>query len=96
MLTEDGLIKLGEVFMHTRPISGFSQLLNQQIDEYYISPQQFFRLRSFKDSSDVNFDKNKSEVYSVGMTVLEAATLNDISNLCYDKTNHVIHIDILN
>lgn len=96
MLTEEGIIKLGEVFQHNKPISGFSQLLNQQIDEHYISPQQFHRLRNFKDASDTNFDKNKSEIYSVGMTVLEAATLNDTSNLCYDKETHTIRTDTLN
>lgn len=39
MLNKDGQIKLGEVFMHSRAISGFSQILNHSLDEYYLSPQ---------------------------------------------------------
>lgn len=63
--------------MHSRPLSSFSQLLNHSLEEYYISPQLFYALHDFKEAPV--YDLTKSEIYSIGMTVLQAATLANVS-----------------
>lgn len=41
-------------------------------------------------------DRFKAEVYSVGMTALEAATLENVSEICYDTESYSIRADQLN
>jgi serine/threonine protein kinase len=38
LLTFDGVVKIGEVYMHSKSLSGYSQLLNHSLEELYISP----------------------------------------------------------
>ncbi|KAL4485452.1 hypothetical protein ABPG72_008320 [Tetrahymena utriculariae] len=94
IITPEGQVKLGEIFIHVQPLSSYSQLLNNSLEEYYISPQLFRCLKEF-NASPV-FDANKSDIYSIGMTVLEAATLENVSRLCYDQQNYVIKTDEVN
>lgn len=42
-------------------------------------------LRSFEEIPD--YDRPKNEVYSIGMTALNAATLENTNEKCYDVSN---------
>lgn len=94
IITPEGQVKLGEIFLHSQPLSSYSQLLTNSLEELYISPQLYRSLKEFKATPV--YDANKSDIYSIGMTLLEAATLENVSRVCYDKDNNVIKTDEVN
>ena len=58
----------------------------------YISPQLFRELR--RNVMNPRHDQCKSDVYSMGMTLLHAATLRHIAG-CYDKARYEINSEKL-
>lgn len=73
MLYQHGEVKLGEVFKNKQPLSAFSQITHNSLFDYYIAPELLTNLKTFKLPEALN--NSKADVYSIGMTVLEAATL---------------------
>ncbi|EGR31274.1 protein kinase domain protein [Ichthyophthirius multifiliis] len=77
-----GQIKLGEQYSHPQTYSLYSQLLMGTTDDFFVSPQCLNGLRAHQEFPD--FDRSKNEVFSIGMTALNAATLQDTNKECYD------------
>ncbi|EGR27972.1 hypothetical protein IMG5_185550 [Ichthyophthirius multifiliis] len=80
---ENGQVKLGEMYIQQQSMSNYAQLLSGITEDCYISPQLLENLK--KHAQSPAFDTNKSEIFSLGATVLEAATLESVSLTCYDR-----------
>lgn len=63
-------------------LSSYKQITLELDSDIYLSPQLFANLY-FKRIIPIDFDREKSEVFSLGMTALNMATLRDVA-ACYD------------
>lgn len=81
LLNENGTIKMGDYGLITGGLSGYYKLLSGKTQTAYTSPKLFEQLkkRVFKPRDN----PFKSDVYSMGITLLHAGTLRD-PQACYD------------
>lgn len=69
-------------------MTGYYRLLSEKSTDCYLSPSLFNQL-----CKGVNHPKSnsyKSDVYSLGMILLEASTLGSVQN-CYDRKNGTVN-----
>ena len=92
MISTDGAYKIGDYGLLTRGLTSYFQLLAGKTGASYISPELLTALR--KKQSNPEHDIAKSDAYSLGMTLLHAATLKDIAP-CYNFTMYNINNDQL-
>ena len=74
-------------------MNGFYRLYYEKTDRCYLSPKLFRYL--FQRNHLPKVDYYKSDVFSMGMVILEAATLNSVQD-CYNFQNGTININELN
>ena len=68
----------------THGLTGYSRFYFKQSPSCYLSPKQLTALKT--NSESTSGDQEKSDVFSLGMTIIYAANLKDIQNL-YDLEN---------
>ena len=90
MLTHGGYVKVGEYSLITRGLSGYFKLFSQKSRSCYLSPQLFLKLKKREIRPKVN--PYKSDVFSMGMVILQAVSLRDVNN-CYNFKNGTMHHD---
>lgn len=82
MLTKKGVLKIADMSLFSDDTSIYYKLFSHtNVDNHYISPQFIDSLR--KNLLTPQYDVYKNDVFAMGMTILEAATL-EYSSFCYD------------
>ncbi|EGR27196.1 protein kinase domain protein [Ichthyophthirius multifiliis] len=94
LLNDIGQVKLGELYIQSQNMSNYSLLLTGQTDDCYISPQLLEHLKRFNQTP--TYDASKNEVFSLGMTLLEASTLDNVSASCYNKEQYTLNSEKIN
>ena len=93
MITKDDTYKILD---NATLISGknrFFQMMNKNSSKLYASPILFQELQ--RNNLKPRHDQCKSDVYSMGMTLVHAATLQPVSD-CYDHLRNTIDQKVLN
>ena len=91
-LSDEGIYKINDIqFMSEN--NSYNKLLMGNSDSFYIAPE-LLNLLKIRDFYPV-FDKEKSQVFSLGITVLECATLSAVSN-CYNFDSFTINQEKIN
>ena len=83
-LTRNHIFKLNDVGFLSEGLNAYKKFLMGAVNpnECYLSPELFLNLQHRILAPD-NYDKQRSDVFSLGMTTLEAATLMSVKD-CYD------------
>ena len=83
-LSPNNIFKLNDIGFLTEGLNAYKKFLMGAANpnECYLSPELFLNLQHRILAPD-NYDKQKSDVFSLGMTTLEAATLMPVKE-CYD------------
>lgn len=83
-LSPNHIFKLNDIGFLTEGLNAYKKFLMGAVNpkECYLSPELFLNLQHRILAPD-NYDKQKSDVFSLGMTTLEAATLLPVKE-CYD------------
>eukprot|EP00825_Cyclidium_porcatum_P052181 TRINITY_DN9804_c0_g1_i1.p1 TRINITY_DN9804_c0_g1~~TRINITY_DN9804_c0_g1_i1.p1 ORF type:complete len:233 (+),score=29.11 TRINITY_DN9804_c0_g1_i1:203-901(+) len=86
--TIDATFKIQNYRLLTSGQSSYQQLILGIDSEIYLSPELFANYH-FRRVVPLDFNREKSDVFSVGMTALKMATLKDIQN-CYDLEQGIV------
>lgn len=83
-LTPSHIFKLNDIGFLTEGLNAYKKFLMGAVDshECYLSPELLMNLKH-RSLMPENYDREKSDVFSLGMTTLEAATLMSVND-CYD------------
>lgn len=82
LLTKNGVLKIADINLINDDNNIYYKLFSHTyVENHYVSPQLMESLK--KNLLVPQYDICKNDVYSFGMTILEAATL-DYSSFCYD------------
>ncbi|CAD8135466.1 unnamed protein product [Paramecium octaurelia] len=90
-LDENGCIKLSECSMLNDGLNGYQKMIQSQ-DKSYLSP---ILLKQYKDLiMSPTHDPYKSDIYSLGLTVLSVILLEEVYD-CFDYVEGIVLTDIL-
>lgn len=90
LLNEEGQIQIISQFSWPGLVDNFSAYLTEESEKVYLAPEEYKppcmmrRSKKAKMEKDEKIDQNLSEMYSIGMTILEAASLMDCSKLYHE------------
>ena len=88
MISDRGIYRIGDYSPLTRGLSGYYRLLSGKTEDCYLSPTLLSGLS--RKLMNPEHDSTKSDVYALGMTLLQAASLKDI-RCCYDMSLFVVN-----
>ena len=83
LISNTGEYKIGDYGLLINGLSGYFRLVSDKTNDCYLSPKLVAALDN--KVLDPNHNKYKSDVFSLGMTLIYASTLKSVEN-CYDLT----------
>lgn len=88
LISNEGVLKLSENLVYPKQLSGYQQLCMELIQDVYLAPKLLASLKE-RELSPNGVDVDKSDVFSLGMTVLEAATLQSVAGV-YNMQEYIV------
>lgn len=89
LLTKNGVVKIADInFINEESSIYYKLFSHSNIENHYVSPEIIESLN--KKLLKTYHNSYKSDIYSFGMTMLEAATL-EYSSICYDYDKFAIN-----